>query len=96
MISRVVLIPFSVECQSSTSVVERRQLDRELDGAMESAASAAEILVKAGKLLNNLNELDIVLRKVESMLPAHGRALQRIITSYSWLLFATEKVKNCS
>ena len=90
------LIPFTRKCSDGTgiSAVERSRLDEELDEAMESACSAAAIVIEVGSALESKDDLERVLRRVEHLLPASGQALQRIVTSYYWLMFATNKVTN--
>ncbi len=92
LISRVALIPFSVSAsgENGVSAAERRKLDKDFNEAMELAASAAELVVKIGLEFKKEHELDAILQKVEKLLPEDGQALQRITTSYAWLLFATE------
>ena len=38
------------------------------------------------------DEFDEVMAKVETTIPNRGQAFHRIVTSYSWLMFATQKV----
>lgn len=89
----MVLVPFDVttKCTNKVSSVERRKLDAQLDQAMEKAAEAATIVVQ---LLKNIDESKVeeIMKKMENVFPSCGPALQRLIVSYSWQIYATYEV----
>ena len=69
---------------------KRREADATLHSAMKEASSGAGVIISLGKDMDATScRLESIMLRVESLLPG---AMQRVLTSYSWLLHATLEV----
>ncbi len=88
LITRAVLVPFETDDKEySLTPAQRREADALMHRAMDKASAAAGVIISLGSSLQESSELEDVMSKVEALLP--HCSLQRILTSYSWLLHAT-------